>query len=89
MEFKTGFSHNVTSNKAFGSLDIKYRIPKYGKLIFKIDFLYFDSIFCFSGMTLTEKWNTDNTLVTEVAVDDQIAKGLKTVLDTSYSVPVG
>lgn len=40
-------------------------------------------------MTLTEKWNTDNTLVTEVAVDDQLAKGLKTVLDSSYSVPVG
>jgi voltage-dependent anion channel protein 2 len=70
VEFKTAFSHNVTSNKAFGSLDIKYKIPKY-------------------GMTLTEKWNTDNTLVTEVAVDDQIVQGLKTVLDSSFSVPVG
>jgi len=70
LEFKSAFSHNVTSNKAYGALDIKYKIPKY-------------------GMTLVEKWNTDNTLATEVTVEDQIAKGLKTTLDSSYSVPVG
>jgi len=70
IEFKSGFSHNVTSNKAFGSLDVKYKIPKY-------------------GTTLTEKWNTDNSLVTEVAVDNYVVQGLKSVIDTSYSVPVG
>jgi len=70
VEFKSGFSHNVTSNKAFGSLDIKYKIPK-------------------QGVTLTEKWNTDNTLITEVAIDDKFAKGLKTVLDSTFTVPVG
>lgn len=30
IEFKTGASHNVASQKLFGSLDIKYKLPVYG-----------------------------------------------------------
>jgi hypothetical protein len=37
------------------------------------------------GMTLTEKWNTDNTLGTEVVVQDKLAKGLKLTFDSQYS----
>ncbi|NXM71169.1 VDAC3 protein, partial [Serilophus lunatus] len=36
------------------------------------------------GLTFTQKWNTDNTLGTEVAVEDQFAKGLKVALDTTF-----
>ncbi|KAL2087670.1 hypothetical protein ACEWY4_016498 [Coilia grayii] len=36
------------------------------------------------GLSLTQKWNTDNTLATEVAVEDQLAQGLKLALDTSF-----
>jgi len=36
------------------------------------------------GLTLTEKWTTDNNLTTEVAIKDQIATGLKTTLCTSF-----
>lgn len=35
------------------------------------------------GVTFTEKWNTDNVLVTEVTAQD-IMKGLKLSLDTSF-----
>lgn len=38
----------------------------------------------FLGLTLTEKWNTDNTLGTVFEIKDQFAKGLKVTLDTSY-----
>lgn len=37
------------------------------------------------GLTFTEKWSTDNTVATEVAIEDQIATGLKMTLCTSYS----
>ncbi|XP_041937028.1 voltage-dependent anion-selective channel protein 2-like isoform X1 [Alosa alosa] len=36
------------------------------------------------GLSLTQKWNTDNTLGTEVAVEDQLTQGLKVALDTSF-----
>uniref|UniRef100_A0A8C1KLQ7 Non-selective voltage-gated ion channel VDAC3 n=1 Tax=Cyprinus carpio TaxID=7962 RepID=A0A8C1KLQ7_CYPCA len=35
------------------------------------------------GLTLNQKWNTDNVLTTEVTLEDQLAKGLKLGLDTS------
>nr|pir porin - fruit fly (Drosophila melanogaster) [Drosophila melanogaster]prf//2210287A porin [Drosophila melanogaster] len=35
------------------------------------------------GLTLTEKWNTDNTLFTEVAVQDQLLEGLKLSLEAT------
>ncbi|XP_041956332.1 voltage-dependent anion-selective channel protein 3 isoform X1 [Alosa sapidissima] len=36
------------------------------------------------GVTFNQKWNTDNTLTTEVSMEDQLAKGLKLALDTSF-----
>ncbi|XP_051973246.1 voltage-dependent anion-selective channel protein 2-like [Xyrauchen texanus] len=36
------------------------------------------------GLSLNQKWNTDNVLSTEVSVEDQLAQGLKVALDTSF-----
>ncbi|XP_028313136.1 voltage-dependent anion-selective channel protein 3 isoform X1 [Gouania willdenowi] len=36
------------------------------------------------GMTFNQKWNTDNTLTTEITMEDQLAKGLKLGLDSSF-----
>uniref|UniRef100_A0A6Q2Y054 Non-selective voltage-gated ion channel VDAC3 n=1 Tax=Esox lucius TaxID=8010 RepID=A0A6Q2Y054_ESOLU len=36
------------------------------------------------GLSINQKWNTDNTLTTEVSMEDQLAKGLKLALDTSF-----
>ncbi|XP_014811387.1 PREDICTED: voltage-dependent anion-selective channel protein 3 isoform X2 [Calidris pugnax] len=36
------------------------------------------------GFTFTQKWNTDNTLGTEVSVEDQLVEGLKVALDTTF-----
>jgi len=36
------------------------------------------------GLSFNQKWNTDNTLTTEVTMEDQLASGLKLSLDTSF-----
>lgn len=36
------------------------------------------------GLTLTEKWNTDNTLSTELALEDKLTQGLKLVLASTF-----
>lgn len=41
------------------------------------------------GVTLTEKWNTDNTLGTEVTIEDQLYKGLKLTFESSFTPNVG
>ncbi|XP_029465384.1 voltage-dependent anion-selective channel protein 2 isoform X3 [Rhinatrema bivittatum] len=41
------------------------------------------------GLTFTEKWNTDNTLGTEITIEDQVAKGLKLTFDTTFSPNTG
>ncbi|XP_016381351.1 voltage-dependent anion-selective channel protein 2-like [Sinocyclocheilus rhinocerous] len=41
------------------------------------------------GLTFTEKWSTDNTLGTEISVEDQITKGLKLTFDTTFSPNTG
>jgi len=41
------------------------------------------------GLSFKEKWNTDNTLSTEVTIEDQIAQGCKLSLDTSFSPQTG
>jgi len=41
------------------------------------------------GLTFNEKWNTDNTLATEVSVEDQGLKGLKLSLDTKFAPQTG
>lgn len=41
------------------------------------------------GLTFSEKWNTDNTLVSEVAIQDQLVKGLKLSFDASFAPQTG
>jgi len=41
------------------------------------------------GASLTEKWNTDNLLVTEVSIQDPIVKGLKISFDTNFAPHTG
>jgi len=41
------------------------------------------------GLTLTEKWNTDNTLATELTVEDQLAKGLKLTFESTFAPQTG
>ena len=41
------------------------------------------------GLTLTERWNTDNTLFTEVAVQDQLAEGLRMAIEASFQPQSG
>ncbi|XP_044252736.1 voltage-dependent anion-selective channel-like isoform X1 [Tribolium madens] len=41
------------------------------------------------GLTFSEKWNTDNTLATEVAIQDQLLKGLKLSSDLTFSPQTG
>ncbi|XP_026104798.1 voltage-dependent anion-selective channel protein 2-like [Carassius auratus] len=36
------------------------------------------------GLSLNQKWNTDNMLTTEVSVEDQLVQGLKLILHTSF-----
>lgn len=41
------------------------------------------------GVTFTEKWNTDNILFAELAVEDQLLQGLKVSLDTNFAPQSG
>merc|ERR1711936_327545 len=41
------------------------------------------------GLTLTEKWTTDNTLNTTLDVVDKLLPGLKVALDTSFAPSTG
>lgn len=41
------------------------------------------------GLTFVEKWNTDNILKAELTVEDNILKGLKLGLDTSFAPATG
>jgi len=41
------------------------------------------------GLTFLEKWNTDNTLGTEITIEDQLAKGLKLSFDTEFAPQTG
>lgn len=41
------------------------------------------------GITLNEKWNTDNTIATEITVEDQLLKGLKLSFDTQFVPQTG
>jgi len=41
------------------------------------------------GLTFNEKWTTDNTLATEVSVEDQLLQGLKLSLDTKFAPQSG
>jgi len=37
------------------------------------------------GLVLTEKWNTDNSLGTELTIEDQLLSGLKLSFDTTFA----
>ncbi|XP_038222234.1 voltage-dependent anion-selective channel-like [Zerene cesonia] len=41
------------------------------------------------GLTFTEKWNTDNTLATDITVQDKIAQGLKITLEGTFAPQTG
>jgi voltage-dependent anion channel protein 2 len=41
------------------------------------------------GLVLTEKWNTDNNLGTELTIEDQLLAGLKLSFDTSFAPHTG
>lgn len=41
------------------------------------------------GLTFLEKWSTDNTLGTEITIEDQMVKGLKLTFDTSFAPQTG
>lgn len=41
------------------------------------------------GMVFSEKWNTDNTLTSEVSVENQLVKGLKLSFDGSFAPQTG
>jgi len=41
------------------------------------------------GLTFREKWNTDNTLGTEITIEDQLTKGLKLSFDTNFTPQTG
>ncbi|XP_073961781.1 voltage-dependent anion-selective channel-like [Choristoneura fumiferana] len=41
------------------------------------------------GLTFTEKWNTDNTLATDITIQDKIAKGLKLTLEGTFAPQTG
>lgn len=41
------------------------------------------------GLNFSEKWNTDNTLTSEVSVENQLVKGLKLSFDGSFAPQTG
>ena len=41
------------------------------------------------GLTFVEKWNTDNVLKSELTFEDNLVRGLKLTLDTSYAPASG
>ncbi|XP_060522336.1 voltage-dependent anion-selective channel-like [Cylas formicarius] len=41
------------------------------------------------GLTFSEKWNTDNTLGTEIAIQDQLVQGLKLSTNLSFAPQTG
>ena len=43
----------------------------------------------FVGLTLVEKWNTDNVLGTEVSVEDRLVQGLKLSFDALFAPQTG
>lgn len=46
-------------------------------------------IYALKGLTVTEKWNTDNQMGTVIELKDQIRRGTKVTLDIGELVMVG
>ena len=52
--------------------------------------MYFKSFFVLIlGLTITEKWNTENNIETAITIEDQLVKGLKLSFDTQFSPQTG
>ena len=41
------------------------------------------------GLTLVERWNTDNNLNTEISIEDQLVRGLKLSFDALFAPQTG
>ncbi|XP_078522349.1 non-selective voltage-gated ion channel VDAC3 [Lissotriton helveticus] len=75
LELKTKSSSGVEFT-SFGSSNIET-----GKATGQLETKYkFEKM----GTTYTQKWNTDNTLATEIAMEDQLANGLKLAFDATF-----
>lgn len=86
--YNFGFVKSDTTTKS-GDIELKTNIAQNisaGTLAGAVDVKYKIPQ---HGATLSERWNTENILTTEVIVDDKILKGLKLILDTSYAPAVG
>jgi len=42
-----------------------------------------------AGLTLVERWNTDNNLGSEISIEDQLLKGLKLSFDALFAPQTG
>jgi len=86
--YNFGFVKSDTTTKS-GDIEFKTNVAQNiatGKLAGAVDVKYKISQ---HGTTLTERWNTDNVLSSEVVIDDKFLKGLKIVLDSSYAPIIG
>lgn len=73
---KSGVEFNVNGSSNFDT----------GKVVGALESKYKLSDY---GLTFTEKWNTDNTLASEMCIEDQLCKGLKLTLDTTFAPQTG
>ena len=71
VEFTTGGNSNMESGKVAGSLETKYQVG--GRRHSALDDVIIIQVKDL-GMTLTEKWTTDNNLNTTVDVVDKVSK---------------
>jgi len=86
--YNFGFLKLDTTTKA-GTLEFKTGTSQNvatGKLFGSVDVKYKIPEY---GVTLTERWNTDNNLGTEITVEDQLAKGMKLTFDSSFAPQLG
>ncbi|XP_026746350.1 voltage-dependent anion-selective channel-like isoform X3 [Trichoplusia ni] len=71
------FSSGITSNQESGKVS-----KVFGSLSSKYAVKDY-------GLTFTEKWNTDNTLATDITIQDKIAAGLKITLEGTFAPQTG
>lgn len=53
-----------------------------GRLLGSVDFKYKLDKY---GLSVKEKWNTDNLITTETTIQDQLAKGTKVIIESAHS----
>jgi len=87
--YSPGFLKFDTKAKATSDIELKTASSHNlatGKFFGSVDFRY---KFRDYGIILSEKWNTDNTLGAEIAIEDELAKGLKFTFDTTTTLNLG